>query len=80
MDLLLIFLVSSSVTMITTPPFFNELFAEEFNDDREYCSDYNGLWNKDKEKCEFKDKDNKEAYEYSICKDPKEAEHYPQVC
>ncbi|MFB5600168.1 MAG: hypothetical protein ACE5SW_08090 [Nitrososphaeraceae archaeon] len=80
MSLVLSFLTFIIVIMISTSSLPNALFAEQFNDDKEYCSDYNGEWDIDKGECEFTDKGGKEAYTESICSDPEEGKHYPQLC
>ena len=80
MNLLLLFLAFSFSVIISTNFLANEVLAEEYNDDKEYCGDYNGEWNSDKEKCEFSDEISKESYKQSICRDDDEAKHYPEIC
>lgn len=80
MYLFVLFLASIFLVTIVTNSLSNELFAQPFTDDREYCSDYNGIWNSEEGKCEFINESNKEAYIKSICKNPEEAKHYPEIC
>ena len=79
MNLLLSFL-AFSFSIISTNFLANEILAEPYNDDKNYCRDYNGEWNSDKEKCEFKDENSEEAYKQSICRDDDEAKHYSKIC
>lgn len=50
MNLLLSFLAFSFSVIISTNFLANEILAEPYNDDKNYCRDYNGEWNIDKEK------------------------------
>ena len=78
MNLLLLFLAFSFI--ISTIFLANEILAGSFNDDEEYCGDYNGKWISDKGKCEFPDDNSKEAYKQSICRNDDDAKHYPKLC
>lgn len=80
MNLFLLFLAFSFSVIISTNFLSNELLAQPFDDDKEYCGDYNGVWNSDEGKCVFTNENSKEAYIKSICKDPEEAKHYPKIC
>jgi len=64
----------------------NTIFAEKNDDNKEqnkpkeYCKDYGGEWNDDKEKCEIEDDEERTYYEDDVCDDPNDSLRYPKVC
>lgn len=80
MYIFILFLAFIFLVTVITNSLSDELLAQPFTDDKEYCSDYNGKWNSEEGKCEFTSESNQEAYIKSICKDPEEGKHYPKIC
>jgi hypothetical protein len=76
-----------TISIILLEPFVNTIFAEKSGDDKkeknkpkEYCKDYGGEWNDDKEKCEIEGDEERTYYEDDVCDDPDDSDRYPKIC
>ena len=81
------YLILFTISVLLLGHSVNTIIAEKNDDDnkeenkpKEYCKDYGGEWNDDKEKCEIEDEEERTYYEDDVCDDPADSLRYPKVC
>lgn len=75
------YLILFTISILLLGPLVNIIFAEKNdNKPKEYCKDYEGKWNDDKEKCEIEDDEERTYYEDDVCDDLDDSLRYPKVC
>ena len=74
-------LVILIITMMTASLFATSItYKGAYGDkDEKICSNYDGEWNDNKNKCEIEDDEERAAYEDALCDDPKDSEKF-EVC
>jgi hypothetical protein len=66
------------MTMMTASIFATSIIYKEAKGDKdeEICSNYDGEWNDNKNKCEIEDNEERADYEDALCDDPKASEKF----